>query len=231
MDNRSTINAEEIARFAQHAAGWWDKEGPYKTLHDINPARLDFIERHCSLMQKTVLDVGCGGGILAESMAIKGAGVIGLDAEEEAIAMAQKHALANHLAVDYVCQPIEEYPDRLFDIVTCMEMLEHVSEPQRVIDHCGRLLKPGGLLFLSTLNRTFKAYLTAIVAAEYVLNLLPRQTHDFAKFIKPSELMAMARIAGLQFLDLTGIRYNPFNRSAGLQTAVDVNYLLCCTKP
>ncbi len=231
MDNRSTINAEEIAKFAQHAADWWDTEGPYKTLHDINPARLTFIERHCNLAQKSVLDVGCGGGILAESMATKGAEVVGLDAEEEAIATAKKHASANHLSVDYICQPIEEYPDRLFDVVTCMEMLEHVSEPQWVINHCARLLKPGGLLFLSTLNRTLKAYLTAVIAAEYLLNLLPRQTHDFAKFIKPSELMDMARITGLQFIDLAGMSYNPFSRLAALQTAVEVNYLLCCIKP
>ncbi|KTC93051.1 MULTISPECIES: bifunctional 2-polyprenyl-6-hydroxyphenol methylase/3-demethylubiquinol 3-O-methyltransferase UbiG [Legionella] len=230
--NKSTVDPQEIAKFAQHASDWWDKEGPLKTLHDINPARLDFIQNHLELAQQTVLDVGCGGGILCEGMALKKAQVTGLDVEIDALEAAKAHAALSTLTINYVCSPVEDYEERsAFDVVTCMEMLEHVNNPQLVINHCARLLKPGGYLFLSTINRTLKAYATAIVAAEYVLGILPRQTHDFAKFIKPSELAAMIREAGLEFREIAGMAYNPLSRSARLQESVDVNYLLSCFKP
>lgn len=228
--DKSTINPQEVAKFAQHAAHWWDKEGPFKTLHDINPARLEFIQNYFILAQHSVLDVGCGGGILCEGMAAKSALVTGLDVEAEALEAAKAHAKTSQLAINYICSPVEDF-EGVFDAVTCMEMLEHVNDPQLVINHCARLLKPGGYLFLSTINRTLKAYATAIVAAEYVLGLLPRQTHDFEKFIKPSELAAMTRKAGLEFRGLVGMNYNPLSRTARLQESVDVNYLFSCFKP
>ncbi|MDI9818407.1 MULTISPECIES: bifunctional 2-polyprenyl-6-hydroxyphenol methylase/3-demethylubiquinol 3-O-methyltransferase UbiG [unclassified Legionella] len=231
MKTKSTVDLQEVAKFAQHAAHWWDKDGPLKTLHDINPTRLEFITSTCDLTDKTVLDVGCGGGILCEAMAMRGAKVIGLDAEEDALKAAAAHALKNQLPIEYVCSPVENYNGQSFDIITCMELLEHVPEPQIVISHCARLLKPGGYLFLSTINRTFKAYATAIMAAEYILGLLPRQTHDFKKFIKPSELAAMIRATGLEISTIAGMAYNPLTRTAKLQSSVAVNYLLSCSKP
>lgn len=231
MKSKSTVDSQEIAKFAQHAAHWWDKEGPLKTLHDINPARLEFINQYCDSAHSTILDVGCGGGILCEAMAAQGAKVTGLDVEKEAIEAAKAHAKLSQLSINYVCSPLEDYDGQMFDVITCMEMLEHVQEPQLVINNCARLLKSGGYLFLSTINRTLKAYATVIVAAEYLLGLLPRQTHDFEKFIKPSELAAMTRAAGLEFLGGAGMSYNPLNHTARLQESVDVNYLIVCIKP
>ncbi|MFA5959751.1 MAG: bifunctional 2-polyprenyl-6-hydroxyphenol methylase/3-demethylubiquinol 3-O-methyltransferase UbiG [Tatlockia sp.] len=231
MRTKSTVDINEINKFATLSKQWWNKNGALKTLHDINPVRLQFIEDAIHLPQKTVLDVGCGGGILSEALAKKGAIVTGLDAEEEAIAVARKHAEKKQLALHYVATPIEDFTAQAFDVVVCMEMLEHVVNPQTVITHCARLLKPGGLLFLSTINRTLKAYAGAIVAAEYVLGLLPRQTHDFAKFIKPSELLSMARQEGFALKTMQGLGYNPFTRKAALQSSVDINYLVCCVKP
>ena len=230
MTKKTTIDALEVAKFSQQATAWWNTEGPLKTLHDINPARIEFIQKFTTLTQQSVLDVGCGGGILSEGLAKRGAIVTGLDVEPEAIAAATAHAVAQKLNITYVCQPIEEYKKSSFDIVTCMEMLEHVTEPQLVINHCARLLASGGYLFLSTINRTMKAYVTAIIAAEYVLGLLPRQTHDFDKFIKVSELAAMTRVAGLEIVGMSGMGYNPCTRIASLQTSIDVNYLLACRK-
>ncbi|MBA2656232.1 MAG: bifunctional 2-polyprenyl-6-hydroxyphenol methylase/3-demethylubiquinol 3-O-methyltransferase UbiG [Tatlockia sp.] len=231
MTNQSSIDAQEIAKFAQHASQWWDKEGPLKTLHDINPTRLEFITNHQDIIQKKVLDLGCGGGILTEAMAKAGANLTGIDVENEALEAAKLHAKQSQLAINYVNSPVEFYEAEPFDLITCMEMLEHVKDPQLVINHCARLLKPGGYLFLSTINRSVKAYLSAIVAAEYLLKLLPRQTHDFDKFIKPSELVAMIRKAGLEFCDMAGMSYNPISRNAKLQQSVDVNYLVSCFKP
>jgi len=231
MTNKSTVDSQEIAKFAQHAAHWWDKEGPLKTLHDINPARLEFMANYHKLTKKRVLDLGCGGGILSEAMALNRAEVTGLDVEEEAIACAQEHAKKSRLKINYLCCPVEDFEAEPFEIIACMEMLEHVKDPQLVINHCARLLKPGGYLFMSTINRTLKAWLEAIVAAEYILGLLPRQTHDFAKFIKPSELIGMARKAGLEFAGMAGMSYNPITRSAKLQKSVEVNYLVSCFKP
>ncbi|AWN74363.1 bifunctional 2-polyprenyl-6-hydroxyphenol methylase/3-demethylubiquinol 3-O-methyltransferase UbiG [Legionella anisa] len=222
----STVNPQEINKFAQHANLWWDTEGPLKTLHDINKTRFDFIKQHVELADLNVLDVGCGGGILCESMARSGAKVTGIDAESEAISVAQEHANSNHLKINYLCTSIEAYKDKRFDVITCMEMLEHVENPELVFEHCRRLLKPQGFLFVSTISRTIKAYATAIIAAEYVLNLLPRQTHDYKKFIKPSELLAMARPWDFNLIDLKGMDYNPFLRSASLGSDVRVNYLM-----
>ncbi|HHT0591736.1 TPA: bifunctional 2-polyprenyl-6-hydroxyphenol methylase/3-demethylubiquinol 3-O-methyltransferase UbiG [Legionella anisa] len=222
----STVNPQEINKFAQHASLWWDTEGPLKTLHDINETRLDFIKQHVELSDLKVLDVGCGGGILCESMARSGAKVTGIDAESEAISVAQEHANSNHLEINYLCTSIETYKDKSFDVITCMEMLEHVENPELVFEHCRRLLKPQGFLFVSTISRTIKAYATAIIAAEYVLNLLPRQTHDYKKFIKPSELLVMARPWDFNLIDLRGMDYNPFLRNASLGSDVRVNYLM-----
>jgi 2-polyprenyl-6-hydroxyphenyl methylase/3-demethylubiquinone-9 3-methyltransferase len=226
MNNASTINAEEINKFAQHARQWWDTEGPLKTLHDINPTRLEFIAQQMNLADTHILDVGCGGGILCEAMAKSGAKVTGIDAEQEAIFAAQEHAAASNLAIEYLYTPIEAFKQERFDVITCMEMLEHVENPQMVLEHCKRLLKPKGILFLSTISRTLKAYAGAIVAAEYVLNLLPRQTHDYSKFIKPSELMRMARSYGFHLVDMQGINYNPVLRSSSLCSDVQINYLM-----
>ncbi|MDP1604223.1 MAG: bifunctional 2-polyprenyl-6-hydroxyphenol methylase/3-demethylubiquinol 3-O-methyltransferase UbiG [Legionella sp.] len=231
MTNKTTIDPEEIAKFAQLADSWWNTNGPLKTLHDINPARLEFISKQLTLANKKILDVGCGGGILSEAMAGMDAEVTGIDAEIASIKAATLHANLGGCSIDYVCTPIESYEASGFDAITCMEMLEHVKEPQVVINHCARLLKPGGFLFLSTINRTLKAYMSAVIAAEYVLRLLPKQTHDYNKFITPAELAMMARKAGLEIVSLQGMAYNPFTRTANLQDSVSVNFLMSCTKP
>lgn len=231
MNNTSTVDHLEVAKFAQHASVWWDINGPLKTLHDINPVRLAWILQFGSLSGKTVLDIGCGGGILSEVMAKSGGIVTGLDVEVDAIAKARDHALQSNCSIEYVAEPLETYRSHeagVFDVITCMEMLEHVAEPSLIIQHAQRLLKPDGLLLLSTINRTLKAYLIAIVGAEYVLNILPRQTHDYDKFIQPSELAAMARAAGLEVCAINGMGYNPLTRKAFLQPSVAVNYLLAC---
>ena len=230
MKTQTTIDALEVAKFSQHANQWWNTEGPLKTLHDINPARIQFIQKFTTLNGLSVLDVGCGGGILSEGMASLGANVTGLDVEPEAIAAAILHAKTHEGSLSYVCQPIEKYTADLFDIVTCMEMLEHVTAPELIIEHSARLLKPGGYMFLSTINRTIKAYASVVVAAEYVLGILPRQTHDFDKFIKPSELAAMLRRVGLETIGIKGLGYNPFTRQALLKDSISVNYLLACRK-
>ena len=227
---KSTVDTVEVAKFAQLSQQWWNTNGPLKTLHDINPARLNFISQSTTIRGQHVLDVGCGGGILSEGMASLGAIVTGLDVEKDAIECARTHALQRQYSIDYICQPIETYDAGPYDIITCMEMLEHVQEPFVVISHCARLLKPGGFLFLSTINRTIAAYSAAIIAAEYVLGLLPRQTHDYEKFIKPSELARYVREAGLEITGLSGLGYNPLTRKASLQDSVSVNYLLACQK-
>lgn len=231
IEMKETTDPLEIARFAQHAEQWWQPDGAFKTLHDINPARLDWISQYITPKNLQMLDIGCGGGILSEGLARRGAHVTGLDVEEHALKAARAHAEASNVSVKYVCEPVETFDGGPFDAITCLEMLEHVEDPQVVINSAVALLKPGGFLFLSTVNRTAKAYATVILAAEYVLSLLPRQTHSFERFIKPSELASGVRQAGLEVIAVTGLDYHPFSRKAVLQDdGVDVNYLLVAQK-
>ncbi len=226
----STVDAREVAHFATHADTWWDTNGPLKTLHDINPPRLDWIQQFIALPGLNILDIGCGGGILSEGLAKAGAHVTGLDVEAGAIKTATAHAKAQDLKIKYVCEPVENFEAPLFDAVTCLEMLEHVEHPELIIEAAARLVKPGGYVFLSTINRTARAYASVIVAAEYVLSILPRQTHLFERFIRPSELASAVRGQGLEVIDTTGLSYNPFSRKAQLQAKLDVNYLLAAQK-
>lgn len=224
----STIDVEEVARFAGYAKEWWSRDGALRTLHDINPTRLAYMEGFVSLKGQRVLDIGCGGGILSEGMAKLKAKVTGLDVEPQAIAVAAAHALEAGLAIDYVCQPLESYVATPFPIITCLEMLEHVASPKLILEHTARLLAPSGYLFLSTINRTPKAYASVVVAAEYVLGLIPKQTHDYQRFIKPSELAAMVRSLDLEVVGLSGLSYNPVTYTASLSPSVDSNYLMVC---
>lgn len=223
---QSSVDQLELDKFAQHAPQWWDMNGPLKTLHDINKVRVEFINQHCHLEGASLLDVGCGGGILSEALAQAGAKVTGIDATPEAIAAAKEHALLASLNIDYHTCPIEDFDHPQFDVITCMELLEHVPNPELVMEHCARLLKPQGILLVSTINRGLKAYLSVILAAEYVLRLLPRQTHDYQKFIKPSELSAMARKMDLELIDIKGLHYNPLTRDASLTSDSSANYLM-----
>jgi 2-polyprenyl-6-hydroxyphenyl methylase/3-demethylubiquinone-9 3-methyltransferase len=229
------MNADpaELQKFAALAHRWWDPSSEFKPLHDINPLRLDFIDRCVGLRGKAVLDVGCGGGILAESMAQRGAQVTGIDLGEKALKVAQLHQLESGVAVDYRLVAVEALADERpesYDVVTCMEMLEHVPDPSAVVGACARLVKPGGRVFYSTLNRNPKSYLFAVIGAEYVLNLLPRGTHDYAKFIKPSELATWARAAGLEVSGMVGMSYNPLTKRYALNQDVSVNYILHAAK-
>ncbi|MDH3438357.1 MAG: bifunctional 2-polyprenyl-6-hydroxyphenol methylase/3-demethylubiquinol 3-O-methyltransferase UbiG [Betaproteobacteria bacterium] len=222
------VDPEEISKFEALAARWWDPESEFKPLHDINPLRLDFIDRRAHLSGKRVLDVGCGGGILSESMAARGAKVTAIDASEVPISVAKLHQQETGSDVDYRLATVEDIADSgegPFDAVTCLELVEHVPDPGSVISACASLLEPGGHVFLSTLNRNPKSYLFAIIGAEYVLRLLPKGTHDYAKFIRPSELDAWARRAGLKLNELIGMSYNPFTRRYRLGEDVSVNYL------
>lgn len=224
----------ELARFAELAATWWDPNGPSRALHDLNPARLAYVRRYVALRGAAVLDVGCGGGLLAEAMAAEGARVVGIDLAPQVLAVARLHALESGLAVDYRETAIEamaaESPGT-FDAVTCMEMLEHVPDPGSVIAAAARLLKPGGHLVVSTLNRTPKAFALAIVGAEYVARLLPRGTHRYDQFIRPSELAEWLRVAGLELVDVSGLAYDPILRRARLSDDPSVNYLACARRP
>jgi len=228
-----TINIDpaEIAKFSEFAHRWWDPTSEFRPLHEINPLRLDYIDRAAPLAGKEVLDVGCGGGILAEAMAARGARVTGIDAAERPLKVAQLHLLESGRSVDYRLMTVEELAAERpasYDIVTCMELLEHVPNPQSTVDACARLLRPGGSAFFSTINRNPKSYLFAIIGAEYVLRLLPRGTHDYAKFIKPSELAAMCRSASLDLCALIGMTYSPITQRYALQADTDVNYIMHC---
>lgn len=235
MDSKQNDNVDlaEIAKFDALAATWWDTEGDFKSLHAINPLRLDFITRHASLAQQQVIDVGCGGGILAESMAKLGACVTGLDLSAAVLDIARQHAQQQQLSISYqaidVASVASAKPEK-FDILTCMEMLEHVPDPCAIIQACAALVKPGGHLFFSTINRNAKAYLEAIVGAEYLLKLLPKGTHDYAKFIRPAEFAAWARMAGLKIGEFTGMTYNPITRLYRLTPNIGVNYLVHCQR-
>ncbi len=225
------INAdiEELNKFSELAHKWWDKTSEFKPLHDINPLRLGYIDKAVPLDGKTVLDVGCGGGILSESMAMKGAQVTGIDLGEKALKVAQLHSLESGAKVNYRLVSVEELAaeqPESFDVVTCLEMLEHVPDPASVVHACARLVKPGGHVFFSTINRNPKAYLLAVIGAEYVLNMLPRGTHDYAKFIKPAELASWARAAGLSLRHQIGMSYNPITQHYWLGGDVSVNYLM-----
>jgi len=228
MTTTHNVHPEEIAKFSALAERWWDPEGEFKTLHQINPLRMDFIRRHCPLEGARVVDVGCGGGILSEALARSGAHVIGIDMSEALVEMAELHALDAGLDVHYQhtsAEALAAHAVSEFDAVTCMEMLEHVPDPVSVVAACAQLVKPGGWVFFSTLNRHPKAYLLAIAAAEYILRMLPRGTHRYETFIKPSELSRWARQYGLQLQALAGISYQPLTRRFRLSRDTDVNYL------
>lgn len=226
MNNFST---EELSHFSNLSEYWWDTEGPLRTLHDINSVRLDFILNHTNLLEKKVLDLGCGGGILSEALAKSGATVTAIDLEKNAIDVANKHAEKSHVNINYQCISIEDLSNKEqanYDVITCMEMLEHVPHPEKIIHYCAKLLKPQGKLFLSTINRTWKAYGFAIIGAEYVLDLVPKHTHQYEKFIKPSELAEWLRHEKLSLTALNGLNYNPLLHKATLSECVEVNYLI-----
>lgn len=224
----------ELAKFQDLASRWWDANSEFKPLHQINPLRLQWITERVALSDSRVLDVGCGGGILSESMASSGADVLGIDLAEAPLSVARLHALETGIRVEYRDISAEdcatEMPEQ-FDCVTCLEMLEHVPDPASTVAACAKLAKPGGKLFFSTLNRNPKSWLFAIVGAEYVLRLLPRGTHDWQKFIKPSELHGYCRAAGLQMDEIIGLTYNPLTKHYKLEDDVDVNYMIAASKP
>ena len=228
------VNPAEVAKFERLASRWWDSEGESRPLHDLNPVRLGYIAERAVLKGARVVDVGCGGGLLSEAMARAGADVVGIDLAPAVLEVARLHLLESGLKVDYRetgAEALAQAVGGQFDVVTCLEMLEHVPDPASVIRACADLLRPGGRLFVSTLNRTPRSFATAIVGAEYVMRLLPRGTHHYARFIKPSELGADLRAAGLVLEDLRGIGYNPLTRKAWLSDSVAVNYLACAVKP
>ncbi len=229
----SNVDAAEIEKFSQLAHRWWDANSEFKPLHEINPLRLNYINQITPLSGQKVLDVGCGGGILSESMAGLGAVVTGIDLGEKPLQVAKLHLLESGKQVEYrniaVEQLAAEQPYS-FDVVTCMEMLEHVPDPASIVRACATLVKPGGHVFFSTLNRNPKSYLFAVIGAEYVLNMLPRGTHDYAKFVKPSELAQFCRNADLNVNDLIGMSYNPFTKVYSLGKDTDVNYMVACRR-
>jgi len=230
----NNVDTAEIKKFEALAARWWDPASEFKPLHEINPLRMNYISQHINLAGKRVLDIGCGGGILAEAMCQHGAQVTAIDMAEASLSVARLHLLESGLDIEYTRDTAENFADEHgneFDVVTCLEMLEHVPDPASVVSACARLVQPGGLVFFSTINRNPKSYLFAIVGAAYVLNLLPRGTHDYAKFIRPSELAAWARASSLILSDQIGMGYNPLSKRYSLQNNIDVNYLACYRSP
>ena len=230
----SNVDATEIDKFSELAHRWWDPNSEFKPLHDINPLRLDWIDQHAAIAGKKVIDVGCGGGILSESMAERGADVTGIDLGEKALKVARLHLLESGRKVDYrhvAAEDMAAQNPAAFDVVTCMEMLEHVPSPASIVQACAQLAKPGGWVFFSTLNRNLKSYAFAVLAAEYLLKMLPRGTHDYARFLKPAELAGFARDAGLEVVDLVGMTYNPLTKVYALESDTGVNYLMACRKP
>jgi 2-polyprenyl-6-hydroxyphenyl methylase / 3-demethylubiquinone-9 3-methyltransferase len=228
MTSINNVHPDEIKKFGSMAEHWWDPQGEFKTLHDINPLRLEFIQRYTHLNGQRVVDVGCGGGILTEALARHGADATGIDLSEDLIDVADLHGLESGINVHYQKISAEEFANlqpESFDHVTCMEMLEHVPDPGSIINACATLVKPDGMVFFSTLNRKPKAYLLAILAAEHVLNMLPKGTHDYKTFIKPSELCQSARTCGLALQGMVGIEYNPFTKRFSLSKDIDVNYI------
>lgn len=234
IKHEMNVDPKEIEKFASIASRWWDENGEFKPLHRINPLRLQYIADYAEgLFEKNIIDVGCGGGILAESMARQGAFVTGIDMGFEPLEVAKLHALESQLTINYIQTTAEAFADAheaQFDVVTCMEMLEHVPDPASVVQACAKLVKPGGLVFFSTINRTAKAFLGAILAAEYLLKWVPKGTHDIKKCIKPSELMSYIDTTELLAKNMIGLHYNPFKDEFYLADNVDVNYMLCCIK-
>lgn len=228
------LDQAEIDKFEAIASRWWDTQGEFKPLHDINPLRANYIDKHANLAEKTVLDVGCGGGILSESMSFRGATVTGIDLGQANLDTAKLHALESKANVNYQCIAVEELAEQApesFDVVTCLEMLEHVPDPQSIVKACAKLVKPNGKVFFSTLNRNPKSYLFAIIGAEHVLKLVPANTHDYNKFIQPKELINWMRQAGLKSQHMTGLTFNPITQKYKLNDAdVSVNYMLYATK-
>lgn len=234
MSEKLNVNQAEIEKFEKVASQWWDMSGDFKPLHQINPLRRQFIIQHIGeIFNKKIIDVGCGGGILAESLAKLGAEVSGIDMGEEPLNVAKLHALESKVKVNYYKTTAEEnaqqYPAH-YDVVTCMEMLEHVPDPSSIVKACSQMVKPGGYVFFSTLNKTIKSYLLAILAAEKVLKLVPDGTHDHEHFIKPSALIGWAAENDLKCIDTAGIHYNPVTENHKLTANLDVNYILCCQK-
>ena len=223
------VDPNEVRKFEELAHRWWDMDSEFKPLHDINPLRLNYVDERANIRGKKVLDVGCGGGILSESMALRGANVKGIDMGEAPLSVATLHSLETGVDIEYLQIPAEELAEQeagQYDVVTCLEMLEHVPDPASVINACAKLVKPGGDVFFSTINRNPKAFALAIVGAEYVLNMLPKGTHEYAKFIRPSELEGWARSAELMLSDITGMTFNPLFQTYKLGKDVDVNYLM-----
>ncbi len=233
MDETLNADTAELRKFSELAHRWWDPEGEFRPLHEINPLRLEWIDGHARLSGKAVLDVGCGGGVLAEAMARRGARVTGIDLSEKALKVAQLHRLESGLEVEYASASAEQYAEAHageFDVVTCMEMLEHVPDPASAVAACARLVRSGGQVYFSTINRNPKSYLFAVIGAEYVLKLLPKGTHDYARFIRPSELTRACRNAGLRVAELIGMSYNPLTKRYRLGPDCDVNYLMRCAR-
>jgi 2-polyprenyl-6-hydroxyphenyl methylase/3-demethylubiquinone-9 3-methyltransferase len=229
----ANVEAAELKKFSDAAHGWWDEDGEFRTLHQMNPLRMQWIEGLSPLRGRRVLDIGCGGGILSESLAAAGADVTGIDLAGKSLRVARLHALQGGQTIDYreiAAESLAAAEPAGFDIVCCMEMLEHVPDPRSIVRAAADLVRPGGWVFFSTVNRSFKSYALAIVAAEYLLRLIPRGTHDWAKFIRPGELAAWARGAGLDPIEFKGLEVNPLNHSFKLGRSVDVNYFLACRK-
>jgi 2-polyprenyl-6-hydroxyphenyl methylase/3-demethylubiquinone-9 3-methyltransferase len=236
-DNQITSNVDpsEIEKFSQLAHRWWDKESEFKPLHAINPLRLDWIKSHTSIEGRLIVDIGCGGGILSESLAHNGAQVTGIDLAQKSLKVAKLHALEGAVkGLEYLevsAESLAQERPGFYDVVTCMEMLEHVPDPSSVVCACAELVKPGGWVFCSTINRNLQCFLMAIVGAEYLLNLLPRGTHEYAKFIRPSELIAFAEVAGLNVVGMTGMHHNPLTQRYWLGEGTNVNYFLALQRP
>jgi 2-polyprenyl-6-hydroxyphenyl methylase/3-demethylubiquinone-9 3-methyltransferase len=233
MSTTQNVDMAEIKKFSELASRWWDLESEFKPLHEINPLRLNYIEQHAKgLTGKKVIDIGCGGGILSDSMSAKGASVTGIDMGEAQLSVAKLHQLESGQNVEYILSSVEDMAKKHpgeFDVVTCMEMMEHVPDPSSVIAACAKLVKPGGDLFFSTINRTAKAFAFAIVGAEYVLKMLPKGTHEYQKFIKPHEMSRWSRNVNLKTQEIIGMHYNPFSKTYKLDKGVDVNYMMHLT--
>ena len=229
------VDPHEIHKFEQLASRWWDRNSEFKPLHDINPLRANWIDKLAPVAEKNLLDVGCGGGILCEAMAQRGATVTGIDMGDAPLAVGNLHKLESCLDINYVKATAEDYAEDYagaFDTVTCLEMLEHVPDPSSVVTACAKMTKPGGTIFFSTINRNPKSYLLAVIGVEYILRMLPKGTHEYAKFIRPSELGEWMRNAGLEMTHMTGLVYNPITKTYRLNKRdVDVNYMICARKP